>query len=95
MLAQTDPVGVDSLRQGEVQRGDELVDVRAAHGRTVKVISQHVADQRLPRPWGTVEGQHQGAVRAFILKELGHFLWHDVLDQVLSIKILVEVPLQV
>lgn len=42
-----------------------------------------------------MEGEHQGALRVFILKELGNLLGHDVLDQVLSVDIPVEVPLQI
>lgn len=91
----THPVLIHSLRKGEVQSGDKLVDIRAAHGRAVQMISQHGADKRFSCPRGAVEGQHQGPIGAFILKELCHLLWHDVLSQMLSVDILVKVPLQV
>lgn len=78
-----------------MQRGDELVDKGAAHGGAVQMISQHGADQRLSRPGGAVEGQHQGLLGAFIAKELCHFLCYDVLSQMLPVDVLVEIPLQV
>lgn len=70
----THPVLLHPVGTGEVQRGDELVDVRAAHGRAKQMLSQHGADQRLSRPGGAMEGQHQGSIRAFILKEPGYLL---------------------
>lgn len=83
------------VRIGEMDRGNKLVDVWAAHRRTVQMISQHGADQRLPRPRGAMEGQNQGPLWAFIVKEPCHFLGDNVLSQMLSIDVLVEIPLQV
>lgn len=59
------------------------------------MISQHWADQRLSCPRGAMEGQHQGPLRVFILKEPRHLLWNNVLGQMLSVNIFVKVPLQV
>lgn len=91
----THPVPFDPLEWGEVECGDKLVDERTAHGRPIQMTSQHGADQRLSSPRGAMERQHQGPVGAFILKELCHLLRHNVLSQMLTEDILVEVPLQV
>lgn len=71
------------------------MDVRAAHRWAVQMISQHGADQRLSRPRRAMEGQHQGPLGVVILKEPCHLLWNNVLGQMLSVDIFVEVPLQV
>lgn len=91
----THPVLVDELTWRKMQRGDKLVDVRAAHSPAVQMSSEHWANHRLSRPGRSMEGEHQGALGVFILKELGNLLGHDVLDQVLSVDIPVEVPLQI
>lgn len=91
----TYPVLLDPVSQGEMQRGNKLVDIWTAHCWTIQMISQHGADQRLSCSGGAIEGQHQGPVRGFILKKLCHLLWHNFLGQMLAINIFVEVPFQV
>lgn len=83
------------MGHGEMERSHKLVHVRAAHGRSEQVSSQHAAHQRLPCPRGAMEGQNQGPIGVFILKKLYHFLRHDVLNQVLPKDVFVDVPFQV
>lgn len=59
------------------------------------MISHHVADKRLPRAGGAVEREHQGPNRGGFLDKARNLLRDNVLGQMLTIDIFIEIPLQV
>ena len=76
----TYPVHIDSLMGGEVEGGDEVVDVAAAHRRSVQVGGQHGAEEGLPGTGTPVERQYQRPVGIIVGQKVLHLFGHDVLS---------------
>lgn len=88
------PVLLHTASKWKMQRGDVLMDVRAAHGGAIQVTGQHGAHHALSSAWCSMEGKHQRPVWIRLLQEVRHWLRHNILHQMLTIQIFIKVPLQ-